>query len=43
MMALIGRLHPVTGRLWGWKSDTAERTFSQVKQPFLLTYLGSKQ
>ena len=43
MMALTGRLHPVTGRLWGWKSNTAERTFSQVTQPFLLTYLCSKQ
>lgn len=43
MMALTGSLHPVTGRLWRWKSNTAERTFSQVTQPFLLTYLCSKQ
>ena len=43
MMALTGRLHPVTDRLWEWKSSTAERTFSQVTQPFLSTYLGSRQ
>ena len=43
MMALTGRLHPVTDGLWEWKSNTAERTFSQVTQPFLSTYLGSRQ